>query len=299
VEKASTIRVVRAKFDEDNELLTDAHVIFESSRDRPARQIGGRIALTGDGYLFLSLGDRQKPHRAQDLDNTEGSIIRIKTDGTVPADNPFVGVRDVRPEIWSYGHRNPQGLAYDRVTGELWSDEHGPQGGDELNLIHRGGNYGWPIATYGIDYTGAAIAIDAEEPGTELPVHYWVPQSIAPSSLAVQTGPATTDMWIGALAGEMVVHLTLAKNCVLTERHALHHQLGRIRDVRIDPSGVLYVLTDGAEGLLHRVELPHRDAGRRQGPAIGDRGCRRRQPAYARPSEFDSKDRGAMALARA
>jgi len=194
VEKASTIRVVRAKFDEDNELLTDAHVIFESSRDRPARQIGGRIALTGDGYLFLSLGDRQKPHRAQDLDNTEGSIIRIKTDGTVPADNPFVGVRDAWPEIWSYGHRNPQGLAYDRATGQLWSDEHGPQGGDELNLIHRGGNYGWPIATYGIDYTGAAIAVNSEQPGTELPMHYWVPLSIAPSSLAVETGPATTDM---------------------------------------------------------------------------------------------------------
>jgi len=175
----------------------------------------------------------------------------------VPADNPFVGVRHARPEIWSYGHRNPQGLAYDRATGQLWSDEHGPQGGDELNLIHRGGNYGWPVATFGIDYSGRPIAVNSEQPGTELPVHYWVPLSIAPSSLAVETWPATTEIWIGALAGEMVVQLTLAQNCVLTEQRLLRHQLGRIRDVRIDASGVLYVLTDGAEGLLYRVELPH------------------------------------------
>jgi glucose/arabinose dehydrogenase len=127
----------------------------------------------------------------------------------------------------------------------------------ELNLIYRGGNYGWPIATYGVDYSGAAIAVNSEQPGTELPVRYWVPMSIAPSSLAVETRPATTEIWIGALAREMVVHLTLANNCVPPERHALRHQLGRIRDVRIDPSGVLYVLTDGAEGLLYRVELPH------------------------------------------
>ena len=121
----------------------------------------------------------------------------------------------------------------------------------------RGGNYGWPIATFGVDYSGHPIAINSEQPGTELPVHYWVPFSIAPSSLAVETRPATTEIWVGALAGEMVVQLSLAENCVLTEQRLLRHQLGRIRDVRIDASGVLYVLTDGGEGVLYRVELPH------------------------------------------
>ncbi len=162
-----------------------------------------------------------------------------------PDDNPFRYVAGARPEIWSYGHRNPQGLAYDKATRELWSDEHGPQGGDELNLIHRGGNYGWPIATYGVDYSGRPIAINSEAPGTELPVRYWVPISIAPSSLSVETGPSRTEIWIGALAGQMVVQLTLDGNCVLTEEHLFRNQLGRIRDVRVDDSGTLYILTDG------------------------------------------------------
>ena len=118
-------------------------------------QIGGRIALTGDGYLFIALGDRWDSTRAQDLSDTAGSIVRIRTDGTVPDDNPFSLAEGARPEIWSYGHRNPQGLAFDRATGELWADEHGPQGGDELNRIVRGGNHGWPIATFGVDYTAS------------------------------------------------------------------------------------------------------------------------------------------------
>ena len=129
----------------------------------------------------------------------------------------------------------------------------------------RGGNYGWPTATFGIDYQGHPIAVNSEQPGTELPVHYWVPLSVAPSSLTVETQPATTEIWIGTLAGEMIVQLTLAENCVLREQRLLKHRLGRIRDVRIDASGVLYVLTDGGEGTLYRVELPHgemRDSGK-------------------------------------
>jgi len=256
-EMASTIRVLRAKFDADNDALTDEKIIFEGSPGPRPEQIGGRLALTGDGYLFISLGDRWEPARAQDLSDTAGSIVRIKTDGTVPEDNPFRAAPGARPEIWSYGHRNPQGLAFDRATGQLWSDEHGPQGGDELNLIRPGGNYGWPLATFGTGYEGQSIAVNSEQPGTELPVHHWVPLSIAPSSLTVETQPATTEIWIGTLAGEMVVQLTLAENCVLRERHLLKQRLGRIRDVRIDASGVLYILTDGGEGVLYRVELPH------------------------------------------
>jgi len=258
-ETASTIRVMRARFDEDNDTLTDQAIVFEGSPGPRPEQIGGRLALSGDGYLFISLGDRWDGPRAQDLSDTAGSIVRIKTDGTVPEDNPFVGTPGARSEIWSYGHRNPQGLAFDRATGQLWSDEHGPQGGDELNLVRPGGNYGWPLATFGVDYQGHPIAVNSEQPGTELPVHYWVPLSVAPSSLAVETQPATTELWVGALAGEMVVQLTLADNCVLTEQRLLRHQLGRIRDVRVDAAGVLYVLTDGGEGALYRVELPHNE----------------------------------------
>ena len=256
-ETASIVRVLRARFDEDGETLTEEQVIFEGSPGPRPEQIGGRIALSGDGYLFIALGDRWDGARAQDLADTAGSIVRIRTDGSVPEDNPFRLVPGARPEIWSYGHRNPQGLAFDRATGELWSNEHGPQGGDELNRIVRGGNYGWPIATFGVDYSGKPIAVNSEQPGTELPVHYWVPVSVAPSSLAVETQPATTEIWVGTLAGEMVVQLSLADNCVLREQRLLRHYLGRIRDVRIDPSGVLYVLTDGGEGMLYRVELPH------------------------------------------
>ena len=258
-ETASTIRVMRARFGEDNDTLTDQAIVFEGSPGPRPEQIGGRLALSGDGYLFISLGDRWDGPRAQDLSDTAGSIVRIKTDGTVPEDNPFVGTPGARSEIWSYGHRNPQGLAFDRATGQLWSDEHGPQGGDELNLVRPGGNYGWPLATFGVDYQDHPIAVNSEQPGTELPVHYWVPLSVAPSSLAVETQPATTELWVGALAGEMVVQLTLADNCVLTEQRLLRHQLGRIRDVRVDAAGVLYVLTDGGEGALYRVELPHNE----------------------------------------
>jgi glucose/arabinose dehydrogenase len=256
-ESASTVKVMRARFDVENERLDHQQVIFEGSLGPRPEMLGGRLALTGDGYLFLSLGDRWDGPRAQDLSDTAGSIVRIRTDGSVPVDNPFVATPEARPEIWSYGHRNPQGLAFDRATGQLWSDEHGPQGGDEVNLVVRGGNFGWPSATFGVDYQGHPIAINSEQPGTELPIHYWVPFSIAPSSLAVETHPATTEIWVGALAGQMIVQLTLADNCVLIEQRLLRNQLGRVRDVRIDASGVLYVLTDGGEGALYRVELPH------------------------------------------
>ena len=265
-ETASTIRVLRATFDPDRDTLNDVEMIFEGSPGPKLDQIGGRLALTGDGYLFISLGDRWDGGRAQDLSDTAGSIVRIRIDGTVPEDNPFVAQPGARPEIWSYGHRNPQGLAYDRATGQLWSDEHGPQGGDELNLVQRGANYGWPMATFGTGYEGQPLGVNRHQPGTEPPVHYWVPLSIAPSSLSVETRPATTEIWIGALAGEMLVQLTLANNCVVREQRLLKKQLGRIRDVRVDPSGAVYVLTDGGEGMLYRIELPESEIMQGSGP---------------------------------
>ena len=168
-ELASTVKVLRARFDAEQERLVHQQVIFEGSPGPRPEMLGGRMALTGDGYLFLALGDRWDTASAQDLPNTAGSIVRIKTDGSVPVDNPFRGTPGARPEIWSYGHRNPQGLAFDRATGELWSDEHGPQGGDELNLIVRGGNYGWPLATFGVDYSGRPIAVNSDSRAPNCP----------------------------------------------------------------------------------------------------------------------------------
>jgi aldose sugar dehydrogenase len=251
---ASTIRVMKAKLDDQNEALTDQQILFESTPGPRPEQLGGRIALTPDGYLFLSLGDRWSGDPAQDLSNDEGTIIRIRTDGSIPDDNPFRWLIGARPDIWSYGHRNPQGLAFDAARSELWSDEHGPQGGDELNLILPGHDYGWPIITYGTDYSGRPIGNGVAQPGLEQPVHYWVPISIAPSGLALESDPSHRIVWISTLAAETLVRLTFGDGCTVSEDHFLEHRLGRLRDVRIDPSGVLYVLTDGPEGMLYRLD---------------------------------------------
>ena len=257
-EKESTMRVMKARFDGQSETLVDGQVIFESNPAPKHDQIGGRLALAGDAYLFLSLGDLWEGERAQNLKDLRGSIVRIRTDGSIPDDNPFTLRSDARPEIWSYGHRNPQGLAYDRVTGMLWSHEHGAQGGDEVNLIKRGGNYGWPLATYSMDYSGRPIAVNSEMPGTELPIHYWVPLSVAPSGLAVYTAQAPdTTLWISTLAGQMVVNLTVVGDCVTSERHLLKERLGRIRDVRVDENGAVYILT--GDGTLYRLLLEPED----------------------------------------
>ena len=251
---SSTIRVMKAKLDDQNEALTDQQILFESTPGAKPEQLGGRIALTPDGYLFLSLGDRWAGYPAQDLTQDEGTIIRIRTDGSIPVDNPFRWLLGARPEIWSYGHRNPQGLAFDATRKELWSDEHGPQGGDELNLILPGHDYGWPVITYGTDYSGRPIGNGVAQTGLEQPVHYWVPTSIAPSGLALESDPSHRIVWISTLAAETLVRLTFGDGCTVSEDHFLEHRLGRLRDVRIDPSGVLYVLTDGPDGMLYRLD---------------------------------------------
>ena len=256
-EDASSIRVMKARLDQGRGALTEQQVLFESTPGSRSDQIGGRIALTPDGYLFLTIGDRWLNEPAQDLTNHLGKIIRIRTDGSVPEDNPFRSKAGARPEIWSYGHRNPQGLAFDAKRGELWSDEHGPQGGDELNLVIRGRNYGWPLITYGIDYSGEPIGNgDQVKPGLEQPVHYWAPVSIAPSGLALEPDPSHRIVWITTLAAEALVRLTFGEGCTVVEDRFFDHRLGRLRDVRIDASGVLYVLTDGPEGILYRLNRP-------------------------------------------
>lgn len=252
-EVSSTIRVLRAKLDQSSKTLVGQQVIFESIPAASPEQLGGRIAVTGDGHLFLTLGDRWEPARAQNLSDHAGSIIRIRTDGSVPVDNPFVSVPGARSEIWSYGHRNPQGLAFDARTGKLWSHEHGPQGGDELNLIVSGRNYGWPVITHGLDYSGKPIGEGTAKEGMEQPLHHWSP-AIAPSGLAVESAGGVTVFWIGALGGQSLVKLEMEAGRIVREQRLLQNELGRIRDVRIGSDGPLYLITDDPEGALYRLE---------------------------------------------
>ena len=251
----SVIRVLRAKLDDSNGALTEQQIIFESFPPiESAAHVAGRVVVTSEGYLFLTLGDRRKPELAQNPFNHVGAIIRIRTDGSIPDDNPFVSSRGGRPEIWTYGHRNPQGLALDPRTGNLWSHEHGPLGGDELNLVIGGRNYGWPVVTHGSDYSGKPIGegITVKE-GMESPVHHWTP-AIAPSGLAVESYDGRLVLWIGALAGQAIIRLELVEGRVVQERRLFKEQFGRIRDVRIGPDRLIYMITDSIEGALYRLE---------------------------------------------
>ena len=238
--------------------LDDVKVIFR--QDGPlssGNHYGCRIAQAGDGNLFVTLGDHFSfRDEAQNLTNHLGKVIRITPDGDAPKDNPFVGRSDARPEIWSYGHRNPQALAINPVSNDLWEIEHGPRGGDEVNIIGKGKNYGWPVIGYGIDYNGATIHASTTKDGMEQPVKYWVP-SIAPSGMAFYTGtqfPAWKgSLFTGALAGKTLVRLTLNGNAVTAEERLLPNLGERIRDVRQGPDGALWLLTDSSAGRILRV----------------------------------------------
>ena len=254
-EEGATTAVVRGRF--ENDRLTNIEEIFEAvSRGRG--HYGSRIVFDGNGHVFISVGDRQAPprgdleaHPAQDLSNHHGTIVRLHEDGRVPDDNPFVGRAGARPEIWSYGHRNPQGLALDPATGNLWSNEHGPQGGDELNLIQPGLNYGWPVVGFGVNYgSGEAIHAGTRREGMESPVHVWVP-SIATSGLMIYTGDRFPrwrgNLFVGGMAGEQLARLELDGTQVVYEE-ALVRRGGRIRDVRQGPDGYIYLAIDDRRG---------------------------------------------------
>lgn len=218
---------------------------------------GCRIVQGSDGNLFVSLGEHfSARNEAQNLGNHLGKLIRITPDGAAPSDNPFVGRSDARPEIWSYGHRNEQGLALNPATGDLWEIEHGPRGGDEVNIIGKGKNYGWPVIGYGVDYSGAKIHDSAVKDGMEQPVKYWVP-SIAPSGMTFYTGASFPSwkgsLFTGALAGQMLVRLTLSGDKVTGEERLLRNLNERIRDVRQGPDGALWLLTDTQAGRILRV----------------------------------------------
>jgi glucose/arabinose dehydrogenase len=218
---------------------------------------GSRIVFANDGTLFITQGERMNYRdRAQDLRQGLGKFIRINRDGSIPDDNPFVGRNDALPEIWSYGHRNGQGAALDPATGELWTVEHGARGGDELNHPQKGLNYGWPVITYGRDYSGAKIGVGTAQDGMEQPVYYWDPV-IAPSGMIFYTGDAIPgwkgSVLIGSLTTGGLVRLELTDGRVTKEERYLGDLRERIRDVQQGPDGLVYVVTDNPEGRVLRV----------------------------------------------
>ncbi len=253
----ATTAVARGRF--ENDRLTDVEDIFVAQTQGRPGHYGARLAFDGDGYLFVTVGERQAPsigdleaHPAQDISNHHGTVVRLHDDGSVPVDNPFVGESDVLPEIWSYGHRNPQGLAINPVTGDVWITEHGPQGGDELNRILPGLNYGWPVIGYGVNYrTGSAIHEGTLRDGIEPPTHFWVP-SIATSGLMMYTGdvfPAWKgNLFAGGLAGQQIARLTMNGQRVVREETLLQG-MGRVRDIRQSPDGYIYVAIESRDGL--------------------------------------------------
>ena len=257
-----TTALIRARFEDDR--LNDVEEIFEADAwNGRGGHFGAKIAFDEDGYLFMSVGDRQSPptgnlerHPAQDLATHFGTIVRLMDDGSVPQDNPFVGHASARPEIWSYGHRNPQGLAFHPETGDLWSTEHGPQGGDELNLILPGVNYGWPVIGYGVNYrTGTRIHPTGEREGMEQPKTFWIP-SIGASGLIVYDGDAFPewrgDIFAGGLAAmhRRLSRITVADDGRVMTQESLLHGVFRIREVRQGPDGYIYLATDNRAGGL-------------------------------------------------
>ena len=253
---ANATRLVRGRLVDGR--WTDEEILFtaEPSKDTPVHY-GGRMAFLPDGTLLLSVGDGfDYREHAQRLDSHLGKIVRIHDDGRVPADNPFVTHEGALPEIFSLGHRNPQGLVVEPETGRVWSHEHGPRGGDELNLIRAGGNYGWPVVTRGVDYSGARVTPFTARPDMIAPKLGWTP-SIAPAGMSRYDGALFTgwhgDLLVASLVEKTIRRITLDGERVVAE-NALELGLGRrLRDVRVGPDGALYVLTDEASGEILRV----------------------------------------------
>lgn len=259
-DNSATTAVIRGRL--EGNTLTNVEELFEADAYRTRGQhFGSRIVFDGNGYMFVTVGDRgdnphSDDHDAQNLSNHAGKTMRLHDDGRVPQDNPFVGRAGAKPEIFTYGNRNQQALARHPQTGELWATEHGARGGDELNVLRAGLNYGWPIITHGVNYSGRSIGIGSEREGLEQPVVHWVP-SIATSGMAYYTGDRfpqwRNDLFVGGLAGQKLVRIRL-RGTEPVEQETVLEGMGRIRDVRSGPDGMIYLLIDAAEGRMVRLE---------------------------------------------
>ncbi len=253
--------IARGRLNGEMTALSDVEVIFrQMPKVRSNNHFGSRLVFDRDGFLFATLGERSSPQfrvLAQDLGTHLGKVIRIRDDGSTPDDNPFVGQSEAMPEIWSYGHRNPQGMALNPATGEIWTHEHGPRGGDEVAIPKAGDNHGWPVFSYGTEYSGDPItSLDEHPPEFARPVWSWTP-SIAPSGMAFYEGDEIAewqgDLFVGALAGASLMRLELDGDRVTGEEELLGALGHRIRDVEVGPDGALYVLTDQSDGEILRI----------------------------------------------
>jgi glucose/arabinose dehydrogenase len=249
--------VVRGRL-QGNQLVDVTTVFRADPKSGGGRHFGSRLVFDRNGLLYITLGDRGEQDRAQKLDDHAGKIVRVADDGRIPDDNPFRGKAGAKPEIYSLGNRNVQGAALNPQTGALWAHEHGPQGGDEVNIIRAGTNFGWPVITYGVNYgIGTKIGEGTEKPGMAQPIWKWVP-SIAPSGMAFYEGDKFPkwkgDLFVGALKDRMLVRLALDGEKIVKEERMLRDTVGRVRDVRAGPDGYLYLLTDSSDGALVRLE---------------------------------------------
>lgn len=253
--------VARGRLSEDATSLVDVQVIFSQKPKVPSNlHFGSRIVFDGQGHIFVTLGERSREKfrgQAQQLDSHLGKVVRLTEEGGVPADNPFVNKPGAFPEIWSYGHRNPQAAAINPATGALWEIEHGPKGGDEINIPEAGKNYGWPIISYGVNYSGTPVGSGKSEmPGMEQPIYQWTPV-IAPSGMAFYTGELFPqwkgNLFVGGLRATALVRLELDGTIVTHEERLLLEEGLRIRDVAQGPDGALYVVTDEDEGEILKI----------------------------------------------
>lgn len=253
-EEGAHTALMRAKLDLDGHRLVEQEELFSGvPRTNSTRHFGGRMVFR-DGYVFVGTGDRGEMDEAQNLASHNGVVIRLHEDGAIPEDNPFVEDAGALPEIWSYGHRNIQGMTLHTASDVIWSHEHGPRGGDEINIIRRGLNYGWPEITHGVDYDGTPISDDTEREGMEQPVTYWTP-SIAPSGMTFVSGEQYPqwegNLLVGALAGQELRRVVLEGEDV-ADQETLLQGLGRIRDVRMAPDGYIYI-ADESSGMIVRL----------------------------------------------
>jgi glucose/arabinose dehydrogenase len=255
---ASTTRVIRARI--RGHQLVDHENIFQAPPDLywvDNTHYGSRFIFDSEGYLYFSLGDRGRRDLSQALSSPYGKLHRVHDDGRAPADNPFVATSGAVKSIWTYGHRNPQGFAFHPETGEMWSSEHGPRGGDELNVIVKGHNYGWPVITDGIDYDGTAISLITEHEGMELPIVQWTP-TIAPAAIVFYTGDRFLNwrhhLFMATLAGEHLRRIETSGRRV-THQEVLFRDFGRVRDVTMGPDGYLYLALNGPGRIARLVPV--------------------------------------------